>query len=180
MTDMTILNRMIKDTAKIPLEDNYSRKKVVLIEHGTMGSSLEIHNLPDDAMVIDIDGSFSNEKLFSGDARECKRGDYLIISEQERIALFIEMKKGNPVTGDIIKQLKGSQCVFEYCQSIACKFFDEASFLADYKLRFVMFKNVNLDKRKTKIDRDAEIHNTPETLMKVSWAKSIQFNRIAA
>jgi hypothetical protein len=171
---------MIKDSAKIALQDHYQgKKKVVLTEHGTTDSSLELHNVPADAIVIDVDANFSNSSLFENSAGECKRSDYLIISEEKNLALFIEMKKGSPATSDIIKQLKGSLCAFGYCQFIAREFFDEADFLLNYRLRFVAFKNVNLEKKKTKIDRSINVHDKPECLMRVSWANTIQFNKIA-
>jgi hypothetical protein len=181
VADMTVLNRMIKDSAKIVLQDHYrDKKKVVLTEHGTTDSSLELHNVPADAIVIDVDANFSNSDLFANSAGECKRADYLIISQEKKLVLFIEMKKGPSPTSDIIKQLIGSRCAFEYCQSIAREFFDEADFLVDYRLRFVAFKHVNLEKKKTKIDKSTATHDTPERLMRVSWANTIQFNKIAA
>ncbi len=60
MTDTTVLNRMINDEAKIPLVDHYrGKKKVVLVECGTANSKLEIHNLPGDAIVINLDDSLN-------------------------------------------------------------------------------------------------------------------------
>lgn len=182
MSDTTVLNRMIKDTAKIALLDHYSgKKKVVLIERGTTESKLEIHNMPHDAVVIDVDSSFENSNLFASNASECKRSDYIIVSESKKIALFIEMKKGNSDTAGIIKQLKGGLCVFEYCQSIAREFFSESDFLSGYKKRFVAFKQVNLTKKKTVIDKSSVgAHSSPDNLLKVSWASTIQFGRISA
>lgn len=179
MSDTSILERMIHDDAKIALDEHYDRKKVVLIEHGTTGSSLEIFGVPSDSIVVDIDKNFYNSKLFKNSNGECKRADYMIISEEKQVVIFLEMKKGNPDTASIIKQLKGSLCVFEYCQSIAKEFFSERDFLSSYKKRFVAFKNVNLAKRKTTIDQETGSHTTPENLMKVSWSNSIQFNIIA-
>ncbi len=181
MSDTTVLNRMIKDTAKISLDDHHDgRKKIVLIEHGTTGSELEIHNIPHDAIVIDVDSSFENSNLFASGAGECKRSDYIIVSESAKIVLFIEMKNGNPNTKDIIKQLKGGLCVFEYFQSVAREFFSENGFLSEYKKCFVAFKQVNLVKKKTTIDKLATgLHSSPENLLRVSWAKTIQFGRVS-
>jgi len=171
---------MIKDTAKISLLNHYNgKKKVTLIERGTTGSKLEIHNIPHDAVVIDVDSSFENTNLFASNASECKRSDYIIVSESKKVALFIEMKKGNPDTAGIIKQLKGGLCVFEYCQSIAREFFSESNFLSGYEKIFVTFKQVNLAKKKTAISRSTTgVHSSPDNLLKVSWAKTIQFKKI--
>lgn len=180
MTDTTVLARMFNNQALITLDEHYSRKKAVLVEHGTEGSVLEILGIPEDAIIIDIDASFTNTNLFDNTSGECKRADYLIISEQKRVALFIEMKKGNPDTSSIIKQLKGSLCVFEYCQVIGREFFYEPEFLGDYKKRFVAFKQVNLTQRKTKIEKGVGMHDSPESLLKIKWAKTIEFNKISA
>lgn len=84
---MNVLNQMIKDTAKISLQDHYNRKKVVLIEHGTTDSSLELHNVPNDAIVIDIDSNFNNGNFFSNSKSECKRADYIIVSEEKKVVV---------------------------------------------------------------------------------------------
>ncbi|ETI62598.1 hypothetical protein D104_01095 [Marinomonas profundimaris] len=175
---MDVLNQMIKDIAKISLQDHYDRKKVVLIEHGTTDSSLELHNVPNDAIVIDIDSNFNNGKIFSNSKGECKRADYIIVSEEKKVVVFIEMKKGASDTSDIIKQLKGSFCLFKYCQIVASDFFGQADFMSSYSLRFVAFKHVNLEKRKTRITRYTASHDKPEDLMRISWASTIQFTKI--
>ncbi len=181
MPDMGLLKSMFKDTAQIAIQDHHcARKKVVLTEHDTKDSIIEIHNIPEDSLVINVDASLDIRNLINTTNGACKRADYLIISQEKKLVLFIEMKKGNPKTSDIIKQLKGSLCVFKYCQAIAEQFFDADNFLSEYKMRFVAFKNVNLTKNKTKIDKTNNVHDTPETLMKISWAKTIQFNKIAA
>lgn len=180
MSDTLILKKMINDSAKIQLENHYDKRKAVLIEHGTTGSRLEIFNIPSDAIIIDVDSNFENQKIFSGASDECKRSDYIIISESERVVLFIEMKKGSSSTSEIVKQLKGSLCIFNYCQAIAREFFDRDDFLSTYKKRFIAFKNVNLDKKKTRIDKRKNSHSSPDTLMKVSQTNNIQFKKIAA
>ena len=180
MSDISVLAKMLKKSAIIKLEDHYSKKKAILVEHGIAGSSLEILNIPSDAIILDVDANFDNQKIFEGSNGECKRADYIIISESEEVVVFIEMKKGSSTTSKIIKQLKGSLCLFEYCQVVAREFFGRNDFLSSYKKRFITFKHVNLDKRKTKIERTASNHSTPDTLLKISWANSIQFNKIAA
>jgi len=182
MTDTRLLNDIFIETARIELEEhNNGRKKVVLIEHGTEGSQLEILNIPQDSLVIDVDSSFDNTKLCRNIKGACKRSDYLIISEDKELILFIEMKKGtNSTRPDIIKQLKGSLCVFEYCQSIAREFHDTDNFLHNYRKCFIAFKNVNLAKTQTKVTKIDNNHSTPETLKTISGTSNIQFNQIAA
>lgn len=179
VTETKILNKMINNDAKIPLTDHYRKKKVSLVECNTTGSQLEIFNLPEDSIVINLDSRFENYKLFEGSAGECKRSDYIIISESKNIAIFIEMKKGKSDTSKIIQQLKGSLCTYEYFQSIAREFFNKNKFLAGYNKRFVAFTRASLTKRKTKINKAKNDHSTPNQPMKISGAQNIQFNMIA-
>lgn len=83
MPDMTLLKAMLKDTAQIAIQDHYARKKVVLIEHDTEGSRLEIYNIPEDSLVIDVDASLDIRNLINTTNGACKRADYLIISQEK-------------------------------------------------------------------------------------------------
>lgn len=181
MTDTDVLRKMINSSAIINLEAHYKNKmKVVLEETETEDCKLEVYDAPHDAIVIDVDTHFKNDELFDCTSSECKRSDFIIISEAKNVVIFIEIKKGNSGTLGIVNQLKGGLCVFEYCQSIAREFFGENNFLNSYDKRFVAFKRVNLKKRKVSVEKGIGDHSTPETLMKLSWASTVYFNKIAA
>ena len=183
MSDMTILKRLLQPNILLPLVDHYDSKKVILIEHQTQDSWIEIHNMPYDALVIDLDHAFQNQLLFQGHNGECKRADYMIIAESERKVLFIEMKRSNAPALDIVKQLKGALCVFEYCQVIAREFFKEAAFLQYYQRRFISLRHTGGTKQKTEIERTSPlgtVHDNPDFPLRVSWAKVIQFKKIAS
>lgn len=171
---------MFNQDATLALENSYSKKIVVLLEPQTTDSKIIIRCVPPDTVVINLDNSFSNQKLFQGNSGECKRADFLIISEEKKCVLFIEMKKTSKGKGHIIKQLKGSLCAFEYCQAIAREFFQKNSFLDGYKKRFISINHTGMANRKTQIDKDSPQHDTPEKLLKVSWADTIEFNKLAA
>ncbi len=183
MSDTTILKRMLQNNILLPLEDHYASKKVILKEHQAQDSWVEIHNIPEDAVVIDLDRAFHNQHLFQGGNGECKRADYVIISELEQKVLFIEMKRTNAPAVDIVNQLKGALCAFEYCQIIAREFFQSSYFLEHYQQRFISLRHTGGTKQKTEIERTANLgekHNTPNYPLKISWAKTIQFKKIAA
>lgn len=181
MTDTSLLNTMINQSAMVGLQNyNVGAKKVVLIEHQTANSELEIRNIPEDSVVIEVDKSISNNDLFSNKKQECKRADYLIVSEQNNLILFIEMKKGKHNGPETIKQLKGSLCVLNYIQSIAREFYKEHDFLDGYNKLFIVFQKVNTKKKKTSYHnmRENIKSNTPENPKIFSQFTDIQFNRI--
>ena len=180
MPDTTVLATLFNDNAKIAIESHYGRNKVVLTEPQAQDSKIEIRNIPDDSLVIDLDSVFSNADLFSGSKGECKRADYLIFSEQKQKILFIEMKRTGAKLKDIVNQLKGSLCAFEYTQAIAREFFNEIDFLTAYELRFISINHTGMVNRKTAIEKVAGIHNQPDKPLKLSWTQSIQYNHIAA
>ncbi len=183
MSDWDILNELFNEKALIPTESYYLKTKVVLKEPDASGSSVEIMNIPSDTFVIDLDKNFSNEKLFSrSDSKGfCKRADFMLISVEKQCVLFIEMKQSSSATRlSIIEQLKGSFCVYKYCECVLKEFFQE-TFFSNYKLRFIACLHTHSAKRKTAVDRSSHpIHNKPEKLLKVSYAKEIQFNKIAS
>lgn len=82
MSDLDILKRLIQGKALITLEDHYNgKKKVTLREPQTENSYLKLHNVPYDSLVIDLDSAFSNDNFFQGSQGECKRADFIIVSE---------------------------------------------------------------------------------------------------
>lgn len=180
MPDTSVLKRLFCDGVIIPIEDNYDRKKVVLTEHQTVNSKIEIRGIPDDAVIIDLDRAFSNDALFAGSQGECKRADYIIFSEQKQKVLFIEMKKTGAKHKDIVNQLKGSLCAFKYVQAIADEFFNESRFLEAYECRFISINHTGMSTRKTEIARTAGNNDRPDSPLKVSWTQTIEFNKIAA
>lgn len=174
---------MLHPTSLITLQDHYDFKKVRLTESQATDSYIEIHKIPQDAFVIDLDRAFNNQHLFQGSRGECKRADYLIISESAERILFIEMKRSSAKAKHIVEQLRGALCAFEYCQIIAREFFEEAEFLNHYPRRFISIRHTGGEKRKTEIERTAAIgayHCTPDQHLKVSWANSIQFKKLAS
>lgn len=182
MTDKGLLEKMIKPSARVSLDDHHSnKKKATLSEETEKGEyEVEIHNIPSDAIVINVDDNFDNDRLFSGENRECKRSDYIIVSTQERIVLFIEMKLGKASKTEIVDQLRGSRCVLEYCQSLAQEFYGRKKFLREYKHRFVGFVEVRSSRKKSRRKtRDAGGNNVWRPMV-ISGKSSVQFRTLAA
>lgn len=180
MSDRDLLAQILKPNAVIPLIKEYKYFKVELVESSAPDSKLTIRGCPSDCLVINVDDYFDNSRVFNGNSGVGKRADYILISEEEKKVLFIEMKKSRSGGGDIIKQLKGSLCFFEYCKKILEHFLSSKACFGDYELRFVSFKHTTLSKRKISENKSTKRHDTPETLLEISHAPCSQFRRLAA
>ncbi|WP_089724141.1 hypothetical protein [Candidatus Thiosymbion oneisti] len=179
MMDMDILSQMIRDTALVPLQEDYGKPLVRLREPQAPDSSATIRSLPADAIVIKVDAFRSPDDIFKGLHGECKRADYVIISAERKCILYIEIKRTKDAWNQIVKQLMGTQCFIKYCQEVGKVFWDESSFLAGYKNRFISIGHTNIAKRKTRITRIEKQHDTPDRAMKIDWPNYLQFNRLA-
>lgn len=179
MSDMEILSQMIRDTALVPLLNDYGKPLVKLCEPQAPDSSATIRNLPVDAIVIKIDEFGSPDTFFKGAKGECKRADYVIISAEKKCILYIEIKRTKDGWDQIVKQLMGAQCVVKYCQEIGKTFWDETSFLSGYKSRFISVGHTSIAKKKTRVEKVATRHDTPDRAMKIDWPNYLQFNQLA-
>ncbi|OPY02295.1 MAG: hypothetical protein A4E61_01377 [Syntrophorhabdus sp. PtaB.Bin184] len=180
MPDLRILDQLIKPAARVPLTIERGRASVKLVESQMPNSCVTIAGLPADALVVKADKFQAPDTIFCGTKGECKRADYVIIANtgaKKRI-LFIEMKKTKGSREDIIKQLSGSRCFVDYCQQIGKVFWKETNFLDDYQYRFVSFGHTGIPKKRTQIERTAEINDSPEKMMKVAWPNRQEFNHL--
>jgi len=178
MSDTDILNEMFLPNVRVDMQDFHGRPGAVLREP-TVNSEMTIHCLPEDAIIIKADGFPSPRSFFDGDQRGCcKRADYIIISEQEKTALFIEMKKTKGDWGNIVKQLGGAACLFTYCREIGQFFWQERDFLREYKCRFISVGHTSIPKRKMRTERMATEHDEPQKALKIDWPQYLQYNRL--
>lgn len=179
MPDVDILSQMIKDTALVQQEEEYGKSLVRLREPQEPDSSATIRNLPADALVIKVDAFHSPDDIFNGAKGECKRADYVIISVEKKCIIYIEMKRTKDGWNQIVKQLLGAQCFVKYCQEIGKSFWNENDFLKSYKNCFISIGHTHIAKKKTRITRNADRHDTPDRAMKIDWPNYIQFNQLA-
>lgn len=180
MPDMDILDQMIKKSARVPLSAYYSRMRVKLVEPQHHQSSTNIYGVPDNAIVIKVDTFSSPDAVFTGSHGECKRADYVIVSDADgkKVIICIEMKATKGSGKEIIKQLKGAQCFIFYCREIGKTFWNEQDFLKDYRHCFVSIGHTSIPKRKTRITRQPGRHDRPDKMLKVDWPHHLQFNQL--
>jgi len=178
MGDREILSEMIKDTVLVPLVDEYGKPMIKLEEPSVKNSIACIRNSPYDAFIIKADEFPAPKNFFKGDKGECKRADFVIISPEKKVILYVELKAGAKDTDHIVKQLKGAACVVKYCTEIGKQFWNHSSFLNGYSPRFIGIVNLSVNKKASRYKK-APVHDTPETFIKISSPHNIQFREIA-
>ncbi|MBI2779090.1 MAG: hypothetical protein HYX62_04810 [Gammaproteobacteria bacterium] len=181
MPDLAILHQMIKDGAKVPLLEKHGKKSVVLSEPQHPDSSVTIAGMPDNTIVIKADAFKSPDTVFAGLQGECKRADFVIVADtgKKKSIVCIEMKAKKASEKEIIQQLSGAECFIVYCREIGKSFWKQQDFLADYSFRFISIGHTSIPKRRTRIDRSADVHDRPDRMLKISSPHRLQFNQLA-
>lgn len=165
------------ETARIGTEECYEKTMVRLPEPQAPDSVVTISQLPSDAIIVKADAFPPAEKLLQNVNGIHKRADYLIISEERKCVIFIEQKlsKGSSWS-DIVSQLKGSVCVFEYLRSIGQEFWEKADFLTKYRKHFVVFRHTNIAKRPTAHNAQPK-NDTPDRALKLTGNHPFHFKQ---
>ena len=173
---MKILRELIKDEALVTIKKGpYGKPQVILVEPQNQGKheySVVINAMPHDSIVIKTDVFPAPKHIFNCSRGECKRADFVIITntKNQKLIIFIELKKGKGKTKEIAQQLKGSQCVVDYFKSIVNVFWEQKDFLKHYEYRFVSIRNIGIDKKPTS-KWCHDIH-------KFSSSKNIEFKKL--
>lgn len=178
MSDMEILSELFSESSLIPIEYKYGKPSVKLHEAGAKDSVFRIRNIPSDAIVIKADDFPAPKTFFKGNKGECKRADFIIISEEKKVILYVELKAGKKDASHIVKQLKGAYCVVTYCKEIGKHFWNQSTFLDDYAHRFVGMVNLSVSKKPSR-HKSAPLHDLPESFLKISSPHHLQFKELA-
>ena len=179
MPDNNILSQLFSKSSLVPLQGSVTKPRVTLTEPDAEDSTATISGLPADAFVIKVDDFTSPNKIFQCSRGECKRADYVIISEQKKCILYIELKRTKDGRTKIVQQLMGAKCFVKYCQQIGKEFWNDNSFLNGYSHRFVSIAHTSISKKSTRLKRKAPVNDTPEKAMKIDWPKNLQFNQLS-
>ncbi len=183
MSDIAILKDMINPEATVCLEDYHNKKVVKLSEPFPGNYSVTIFGMPDEdqSIAIKADAFTAPKKIFSDSKHQCKRADFVIITESndERFVLCIELKAGQGGSeADIIKQLKGAKCFVSYCREIGKEFWENPTFLEDYQYRFVSIRHINIPKQPTRHLRKNVLHDHPKRMLKITSTRGLQFKKL--
>ena len=173
-SDFEILEALIRDEALASVQHSHGKRELVLTESGNTPSSaysLKVRDVPDDAIALKADAFQAPTRIFKGEKGECKRADFVIIASDNgsKWVVYIEMKSGGGRTEqDIMKQLRGAECLIAYCRAIGQKFWREQNFLVqkNYRQRFVSIRDIGAQKRPIFLPNPAQ-HDTPERMLKI-------------
>ena len=179
-SELETLDTLLKDNAKV----NCDEKAVKLVEPKAPDSKIIIGQIPKNAVLIKCDEFEAPTRIFKGGNGECKRCDYIFLFpyQNNKYALFIEMKRGNPSNKNaIIQQLIGGRCFLDYCDSILKHFHKIKKPLNDYKSRYVCFTRTQIDKKPIKQRRRKArltTHMSPEKFLKISSERRVPLTRL--
>lgn len=179
MSDIQILDEMVSLNAKLVVETANGNNKVILTEpQDTL--SVTLSGLPDNTIVIKADAFKSPDSIFNGTKGECKRADFVIVATagKKKVIVCIEMKATKDSRKEIVQQLTGAQCLARYCQEIGRQFWQQQDFLEGYVYRFVSIGHISIAKQKTRISRQAGVHDRPERMLKIDWPHHLEFNHL--
>lgn len=167
--DHKILSELIADNVIIPIvSSSSSSNEVILTENiDNTSYSIKIKGLPKETFILKADEFLALLNFFKGLQGECKRADYIILTniKNQKIAIFLELKSGNPDNKEIIDQLKGSFCLYKYLQKVGQIFCNYTDFLMDYEIKFAVIKEIpqkiKLKKRSPQFRRENLVSQIP-------------------
>jgi hypothetical protein len=167
--DHKILSELISNNVEIPqIPLPNSSNEVTLTENIDNNSySIKIKGLPKETFILKADEFPALLNFFNGLKGERKRADYIILTniKNKKIAIFLELKSGNPDNKDSINQLKGAFCLYKYLQKVGQIFWGETNFLTDYEIKFAVIKEIpqkiKLKKQTSKFKRENLVSKIP-------------------
>jgi hypothetical protein len=153
--DHQILSELIADNVLVPIVSSSSSSHEVTLTENTDNTSysIKIKGLPQETLILKADEFPALLNFFKGSKGERKRADYIIltnIKDDKKIAVFLELKSGNPDNKDVIDQLKGAFCLYQYLQKVGQIFWGYRDFLTDYEIKFAVIKEIP---QKTKLNK---------------------------
>jgi hypothetical protein len=179
MGDKKILTELFHSSVLIPMATEYEKPIIRLQEPQVNNCVTVIRNPPSDAIIIKADAFPSPKSFFKGDKGECKRADFIVVSPEKKVILYIEMKSGFEDASHIVKQLKGAACVIAYCKEVVKHFWNKNAFLGDYEHRYIGLINLSINKKPSRIKSTNHTHDTPDNFLKISSQCNLQFRALA-
>jgi hypothetical protein len=176
MTTLQILKELIKNEAMVELNES-NGKYYCKLKESVSDYELQIDNLPRETIVISADKFPSPNGFFANSKMECKRADYIIVTEiPKKQIVYIELKRSTSAASakHVTAQLIGAKCVMEYCKAVGKEFWRDKDFLNDYECRYVRFVAKTLDKKGTRPSK-AKRNDTPQNALIVKSRDKIQF-----
>ncbi len=186
LEDIKLLRKMIDARSITNLQQKNRQNSLVLEETNTAKGeeySIQLLNVPDDCIAIKSDNFRVPVKFFQSGKGQTRRADYILVAihGSTSIIVFIELKKRGGDRTRIVQQLKGSQCLLEYCRLLGRNFWKENNFLdfQNYQKLFVSFRDIKLNKSRTNLHKQKSgAHDTPENMITISGKNQLQFRKL--
>ena len=184
MNDIEILKEMLRCKVRVPLQHEEGKLPSVKLKDKESNTTIEIEKLPQDSIVIKPETFLFRYVVFAGLKDERRRADFVIVSNEgtRKWIIFIEIKEGKidePKKNRVIAQLRGAQCIMDYCKSIGREFWSAKGFLRDYDYRFVGIIDIdNVNKEPTRPFQSKGEHNRPDFFLPISGRQSLYFNEL--
>ena len=158
-TDLDLLRKMIDPRSISEVQTYNGKTQLILMEKANGHSepySVEIQGLPTECVAIKSDKFRAQREFFTNKNGQLRRSDYILVAlkNDQCWAVFIELKKTKSSPRHVVEQqLKGSQCLLDYCRSLGKNFWHKESFLdlGENRTRFVCIRESNLRKRPSRI-----------------------------
>ena len=176
MNDTDILKELFRPDVFVPPSAN----KVELTEPLHPEDSVSIHGLPDDAVCIKSDVLDLRKLLGNTSKGECKRADYIIISETKKHVLFIELKKSKAPWKDVCQQLHGSYCLARYCQEIGKTFWQSIDFMRNYDHHYISISHTVIGKGWQKETIENSTIDKKVKIKKISHPHHLQYRKLVS
>ena len=184
VNDIQILREMISPEAQVTLQPTQGKSFVQLTDL-TSGTTVKINGVPHDSIVIRAEDFENPLTIFNGSRGECKRADFVIVSNEEdkrRWIICIETQESDSKKAwHVIQQLKGACCFINYCKCIGKSFWGSEQFLDDYQWRFISIVEINFNRSRRKTQHfysTAELHDCPDDFKKLPQRTTIHFSKL--
>ena len=183
MNDIEILKEMLNCNIRVPLQQQAGNPpSVELIDKCT---TVEIKGLPHDSIVIKAEDFKDPPTVFQGLKGEGRRADFVIVSNDgiKKWIICIEVKRGRIYKRKVIAQLRGAQCIMDYCKSIGREFWAAKGFLTGYEYRFVGIARLSIQNQPTRtytpnIQSQGELHSRPDVFLKILGSSDLFFHNL--
>lgn len=178
MHSIELVKQLLKDDVIIqPTPTKSNQNYTYKLSEPDSDYTLEIKGVPLNSVIIKCDKFPSTSNFFDSKNNECKRSDYVIISQEDKLIIIIELKRSKNSSSyqDVIAQLKGATCIVKYCELLIEEFLKRKKIFSQYKYRYIKFQ-AKIQKRSFN-NKNNPLNDTPEK-MKTLYDSSTYYKKL--
>ena len=176
------IQEMLKPSLFEPKTKIFNEWTAHLSEPKQLNCKVKITGLTKDCLIIRSDACCPPSHMFQSKKGECRRADFLFISETLKKIVVVEFKCGSDgKKSSVIQHLKGSLCLSHLFGQVSFWFWNEPNFANTFEFQFVwLIKGVR--KRGTNVQRKIRksllANNNPNNPLKIYCGKSVTFKEL--